>query len=115
MVPFTMWGDDVPGMKPIMEMHQKKHPNDTHLERYVQSWVSMMAMWEALKIADKKNALNADGVKAALETLKDFNTGGLSAPITFTPTDHRPNTTLRIMKVDKDGKIVLVKQVSVKR
>ena len=31
MVPFTMWGDDVPGMKPIMEMHKKNHPNDTHI------------------------------------------------------------------------------------
>jgi branched-chain amino acid transport system substrate-binding protein len=74
-----------------------------------------MVMWEAFKRAEKNNALNAEGLKAALETLKDFDTGGLSAPITFTSTDHRPNTSLRIMKVDKDGKIVLVKQVSVKR
>jgi branched-chain amino acid transport system substrate-binding protein len=115
MVPFTMWGDDVPGMKPIMEMHQKNHPNDKHIQPYVQGWTSMMVMWEAFKRADKNNALNAEGLKAALETLKDFDTGGLSAPITFTSTDHRPNTSLRIMKVDKDGKIVLVKQVSVKR
>jgi branched-chain amino acid transport system substrate-binding protein len=55
-----------------------------------------MVMWDALKIADKKNALNADGVKAALETIKDRDTGGLSAPITFTPTDHRPNTAGRL-------------------
>ena len=115
MVPFTMFGDDVPGMKVPMEMHKKNHPNDTHIEPYIQNWVSMMVMWEALKRADKKNALNADGVKAALETLKDFDTGGLSAPITFTPTDHRPNTALRIMTVNKDGKIVLVKQVAVER
>jgi branched-chain amino acid transport system substrate-binding protein len=115
MVPFTMWADDVPGMKPIMEMHKKNHPSDTHTEPYVQGWVSMMVMWEAFKRADKNNVLNAAGLKAALETIKDFDTGGLSAPITFTSTDHRPNTSLRIMKVDKDGKIVLVKQVSVKR
>jgi branched-chain amino acid transport system substrate-binding protein len=115
MVPFTMWGDDVPGMKPAMEMHKKNHPNDSHTEAYVQGWTSMMVMWEAFKRADKSNALNADGLKAALETLRDFDTGGLSAPITFTSTDHRPNTTLRIMTVNKDGKIVLVKQVSVKR
>ncbi|MDP1601815.1 MAG: ABC transporter substrate-binding protein, partial [Legionella sp.] len=59
MVPFTMWGDNVPGMKPIMEMHKKNHPNDTHAQPYVQGWTSMMVMWEAFKIADKKNALNA--------------------------------------------------------
>jgi len=115
MVPFTMWGDDVPGMKPVMEMHNNNHKGDSHIQPYIQNWVSMMVMWEALKIADKKGALNADGVKAALETLKDFDTGGLSAPITFTATDHRPNTALRIMTVNKDGAIVLVKKVEVKR
>jgi len=67
---------------------------------------------EALKRA---KTMDAAGVKAALETIKDFDTGGLSAPITFTPTDHRPNTKLRIMNVNKDGKIVLVKEVAVER
>lgn len=112
MVPFTMWGDNVPGMKPAMEMHKKNHPNDTHTQPYIQGWTSMMVMWEAMK---KAKTMDSAGVKAALESIKDFDTGGLSAPITFTSTDHRPNTSLRIMKVDKDGKIVLVKQVSVKR
>ena len=112
MVPFTMWGDDVPGMKPVLEMHKKNHPNDTHIEPYIQNWTSMMVMWEAMK---KAKTMDSAGVKAALESLKDFDTGGLSAPITYTPTDHRPNTALRIMTVNKDGKIVLVKQVSVER
>ena len=112
MVPFTTYGDDVPGMKPILEIHQKNHPNDNHIQPYIQNWVSMMVMWDALKRA---KTMDAAGVKAALESMKDFDTGGLSAPITFTPTDHRPNTSLRIMTVDKDGKIVLVKKVSVER
>jgi hypothetical protein len=30
MVPFTMWGDDVPGMKPILEMHKKNHERHPH-------------------------------------------------------------------------------------
>jgi len=112
MVPFTMWGDDVPGMKPVLELHKKNHPNDTHIEPYIQNWVSMMVMWEAMK---KAKTMDAAGVKAALESLKDFDTGGLSAPITFSPADHRPNTALKIMTVNKDGKIVLVKQVAVER
>jgi branched-chain amino acid transport system substrate-binding protein len=112
MVPFTMYGDDVPGMKPILEIHKKNHPNDTHIQPYVQGWTSMMVMWEAMKRA---KTMDSAGVKAALETLKDFDTGGLSAPITFTSTDHRPNTSLRIMTVNKDGKIMTVKQVAVPR
>ena len=39
-------------MKPILEMHQAKHPDDNHLVRYTQAWVSMMVMWDALKRAE---------------------------------------------------------------
>ncbi len=113
MAPFTFYGIDVPGMKPILEMHNKKHPDDSHLVRYTQAWVSMMVMWDALKRAE---TLDGPGVKAALEQVRDFDTGGLTAaPITFTPTDHRPNTTLFIYKVDSMGKQVPVKEVTLER
>ena len=71
-----------------------------------------MVMWEGLKRA---SALDGPSVKAAIETLKDFDTGGLTAPITYTPTDHRPNTTLNINKMDAEGKIVTVKTVALER
>ena len=74
----------------------------------------MMVMWEGLKRADKAGQLNGPGLKAALETLRDFDTGGLTAPITFTPTDHRPNTALRIFKMS-DNKLVPVEAVSIER
>jgi branched-chain amino acid transport system substrate-binding protein len=113
MAPFTFYGVDVPGMKPILEIHEKNHPNDEHLVRYIQSWVSMMVMWEALKNAE---TLDGPGVKAALEKIKDFDTGGLTAaPITFTPTDHRPNTTLFIYMVNGEGKQVPVTKATLER
>jgi branched-chain amino acid transport system substrate-binding protein len=114
MAPFAMWGDNVPGMAPIMEMHKKNHPSDTHIMPYVQGWTAMMVMWEALNRADKAGRLDSQGLKAALETIKDFDTGGLSAPITFTPTDHRPNTRLKIYKVT-GGKLVPVKEMATNR
>ena len=83
----AVYGDKVPGMKLIQEVTKNEHQN-TH---YIRGWVSMMVLCEALKIADKKGQLNGPGVKDALETLKDFDTGGLTSKITFTPTDHRPN------------------------
>ncbi|UCG39583.1 MAG: ABC transporter substrate-binding protein [bacterium] len=113
MAPFTFFGVDVPGMKPILEMHQKKHPNDTHTVRYIQAWTSMMVMWDALK---KAETLDGPGIKAALEKVTDFDTGGLTAAsITFTPTDHRPNTTLFIYKVDAEGKQVPVTKATLER
>ena len=51
-----------------------KHPDDTHTVHYIQGWSSMMVMWEGLKRA---SALDGPSVKAAIETLKDFDTGGL--------------------------------------
>ena len=94
-------------------MHQKKHSGDSHLVRYIQAWTSMMVMWDALKNAE---TMDGPGVKAALEKIKDFDTGGLTAaPITFTSTDHRPNTSLFIYKVDATGKQVPVKEVTLER
>jgi len=97
----AVYGDKVPGMKLIQEVTKNEHQN-TH---YIRGWVSMMVLCEALKIADKKGQLNGPGVKDALETLKDFDTGGLTSKITFTPTDHRPNMSAKIYEYQK-GKLV---------
>ncbi|UCD48350.1 MAG: ABC transporter substrate-binding protein [Deltaproteobacteria bacterium] len=97
----AVYGDDVPGMKLIKEVTKNEHQN-TH---YIRGWVSMMVLCEALKIADKKGQLNGPGVKDALETFKDFDTGGLTSKITYTPTDHRPNMSAKIYEYQK-GKLV---------
>ncbi|NOY87739.1 MAG: ABC transporter substrate-binding protein [Deltaproteobacteria bacterium] len=112
MGPFAMWGADVPGMKAPMEMAKSKDPNAHHTVHYIQAWSSMNVMWEALK---KAKTLDGPGLKAALETLKDFSTGGLTAPITFTATDHRPNTTLNVNMINNEGKIVTVKTITLER
>ncbi|MBW1980914.1 MAG: ABC transporter substrate-binding protein [Deltaproteobacteria bacterium] len=114
MAPFAFWGEDVPGMKAAMEAAKKTNPEASHTVRYIQGWSAMMVMWEGLKRADKAGELNGPGLKKALETLKDFDTGGLTAPVTFTPTDHRPNTSLRIFKMS-NNKLVPVKSVSIER
>jgi branched-chain amino acid transport system substrate-binding protein len=69
---------------------------------------------EALKRADKSNALNGEGVKAALETLRDFDLGGLTNPVTYTPTDHRPSTKTPIYMI-KSGKLVKVAEYDMPR
>ena len=40
---------------------------------------------------------------AALETMKDFDTGGVTTKLTFTPDDHRGSKALRLYQV-KGGK-----------
>lgn len=111
MVPVAPFGADVPGMKAVMEAAGGK-PYTLH---FVKSWVSNLVMAEGLKRAKKAGQLNGPGLVAALETIKDFDTGGLTAPITYTKTDHRPNTTLTIYTVGQGGKMEKVKEVTMPR
>ncbi len=110
MLPVAPFGANVPGMKAVVASAGGK----TYTLHYVKSWISMMVMVEGLKRAKAAGKLNGPGLKAALETLKDFKTGGLCAPITYTATDHRPNTSMAIGGI-KDGKIYLVKDVNFPR
>lgn len=106
----ALYGDNVPGMKLLMSV--EKTPQVTH---YIRGWVSMMVLVEALKRADKKGPITGESVHAALETFKDFDTGGLTpAKITFTSTDHRPFTSVNIMEFQK-GKLVLKKSMELPR
>ncbi|MGB6410216.1 MAG: ABC transporter substrate-binding protein, partial [Candidatus Deferrimicrobiaceae bacterium] len=106
----AVYGDDVPGMALIKEVTKNEYQH-TH---FVRGWVSMMVMCEALGIADKKGQLNGPGVKDALETLKDFDTGGLTAKITYAPTDHRPNMSAKIYEY-QGGKMELKETIELPR
>jgi branched-chain amino acid transport system substrate-binding protein len=101
-------------MKDLVDFHKKNHPNDTHDALYVRGWVSATVWLEALKRADKAGKLTGEGVKEALETLKDFDLGGLTAPVTYTATDHRPSTKTPIYQI-KGGKLVKVAEYDMPR
>jgi branched-chain amino acid transport system substrate-binding protein len=109
----ALYGDNVPGMKLLKEI-TKGQPQVTH---FIRGYVSMMVLVEALKRADKATGgkITGESVKNALETFKDFDTGGLTpAKITFTPTDHRPFMAVNIMEFHK-GKLVLKKTMVLPR
>ncbi len=102
------YGYDCPGMKPIL----KYAPPGPHLRHFVKGWVTMLVMWEGMKRV--KGDVTGPKLKAALETLRNFSTGGLTPPITFTPTDHRPSTTVNIYRIH-DGKFQFVRKASISR
>lgn len=111
MMPLVPMGAEVPGMEKVMTA--AKGEDLTH--NFIKSWVSVMVMAEGLKRAKKAGELNGPGLKKALETLRDFDTGGLTAPITYTPNDHRPNTALTIFKVNEKGRMTPVESVRLPR
>jgi len=110
--PAALWGDSVPGMDDIMGAHKKYASAKTHTINYVKGWLSMMVMAEAIKRV--KGSVSGYSVREALETVKDFNTGGLSAPISFSATDHRPNMQVKIYKIEGD-KYQFVTEVKMER
>jgi branched-chain amino acid transport system substrate-binding protein len=108
----AFWGDDVPGMKILMDFHSAHHPNDTHNSPYMRGWLWVMLAVEAIKRAGDN--LNGEGVKRALESLQDFDTWGLSQPYTYTADDHRPTTKGKLYMI-KGGKLLPKRDVEVPR
>jgi branched-chain amino acid transport system substrate-binding protein len=102
--PISPFGEDIPGMAGIKEAHQKWHPYDPHALSYVEGWATTQVISEALRRSLPEQGFSRERVKLALEGFKDFVTGGLTPPITFTSKDHRPSVESRIFIV-KDGKL----------
>jgi branched-chain amino acid transport system substrate-binding protein len=109
-MPFAPPGAGAEGLKELVTFTG----SDANLQakglRYVQGWFTMATMAEgiakALEAADGGDITGPD-VKAALETVKDFQTGGVSRPITFTETSHAglQSTPLYVVKGGKFEKL----------
>jgi len=106
------WGENVPGMKILMDFHAKHHGGDTHASPYMRGWLWVIVSVEAIKRAGDNPT--GESIKKALESLKDFDTWGITPPFTYTNEDHRPTNRARLVMV-KGGKIVQMKEVSVER
>jgi branched-chain amino acid transport system substrate-binding protein len=108
------YGSSVPGMKKIAEMHARNHPKDSHNVFYVRGWTYALTWGEGLKIADRNKQLNGEGVKKALESMNNFDLGGLVQPVTYSATDHR-SSTKSVVYVIKGGKLVKVEEMEAPR
>ena len=66
---------------------------------YGQGWWTMAIMIEGVRRAAEAGEVTGDTIKTALETLDSFSTGGVSAHVTYTPSDHRGIKGLRLFRV----------------
>ncbi len=98
----AVYGADVPGMQVIRRI-TKDEPQMTH---YTRGFASMLVMAEGVRRAAEKGAVDGPALKAALETLRDFDPMGLTPPISYFPDDHRPFMSVMIYRVE-GGKFVL--------
>ncbi len=101
-LPFTPPTVPVEGDKVIREYAKSKGLDLTELGlHYSQGWYTMAVMTEGIdRVVKEGKELNGENIRAALEGIKNYDTGGVSAPISFTATDHRGNKALRLFKVE---------------
>ena len=55
------------------------------------------------RAVESGKTLSGESVRQALETMNNFDTQGVTTPITFSPTSHRGNDSMRLFQV-KGGK-----------
>ena len=113
----AFYGEKVPMMPKVMEYAQKYNPGvpaEKRTVHTVQAWANAMALGEAMKRADKAGKLNGEGIlKQGFETMVAHELGLGTAPLTYTPTDHRVSGQVPIYTID-NGKIVLVQTIDLK-
>jgi len=68
---------------------------------YGQGWWMMAIFFEGIRAtAAAGNELTGENIRAAFESMQDFDTGGVTMPISFSATDHRGMTSMRIYRVE---------------
>ncbi|MEA3334258.1 MAG: ABC transporter substrate-binding protein [Pseudomonadota bacterium] len=110
--PFCIWEDHDAGVKQAKMISEKYHPGKVQVVNYFQGFTAMKVMAEA--ISRVKGEINGPAIKTALEGLSDFDTGGLTVPISFSAKSHKGSMGLRIYQIQK-GKFVPVKKVLLSR
>lgn len=111
--PCAFYGNDVPGMDTVVKYAKKVNPGvdqDKRLMRTIQAWCATKLLAEGLRRADDAGELNGEGIRKAIETLKDYELGLGAAPVTFTKDDHRPTSIVSVY-IYKDGKFQVLSKI----
>lgn len=107
------YGSDVPGMKRIVQAHDQWHTFHMPTIAYVEGWANVIVPMEGCKIAIEAGKLTTEGISEALETLSRFDLGGIMAPISYTPVDHRGCTKARIFRIEQEKMVQVTGYISV--
>lgn len=99
--------EDMPGIVEIKEYLESKGKSIEDIDqKFVQGWAAAKIMVEAVKIAAEKYPdvdLTGEHIREGLESLEDFDLGGLGANVTF-EADNHAGTEMTRLGVVKDGK-----------
>lgn len=99
------WTDDSPGIKLVREIAAKNNRKPKLTSLYIGGVGVSMLFAEAIKRAGKD--LNPDSLKAALETFRNYDTGGIFPLVTYTPKSHAPAKKVKLYKADVEKKCLV--------
>ena len=99
---YSSWYDDTPGMARLREITLKINPKKKdYTKNYTKGWLSLMIFEEAMKRAGRN--LDGESLVAALESFKNFDTGGVTGYITYGPDERMGGEYLRMYKADVEN------------
>ena len=90
--------EDAPGVVDLRKMVKKYDSKVRPESFFVWAWTNNLVLVEGLKRAGKD--LTREGLVDALETVKNFDTGGLIGPITFGPNNRKGTSSGRMSKAN---------------
>jgi branched-chain amino acid transport system substrate-binding protein len=92
------WSEDLPGVKLARELAQKYGRKPALTSLYVNGVGVAWLFGEAMKRAGRD--LTPESLRKALETLKDYQTGGIFPPVTYSAASHAPPQMVKFFKAD---------------
>jgi branched-chain amino acid transport system substrate-binding protein len=98
------WYDKGHGLEEMRKITLKYHPGTEKPYRgtiYTHGWLCNSVLVEGLKRAGRN--LDEDALVSALESIKNYDTGGLSGPISYGSSSHKGNNSWKIYKADPTG------------
>lgn len=100
------WSDNTPGIKLAHEIAEKYRGGKPGMKSYYVEGIGSASIFvEAFKLAGKD--LTPQSLKTAFESIRDFDTGGIFAPITYTSKSHAPPGSVKFFKADVPNKCLV--------
>ncbi len=100
-IPFTPPSSPVPGHEdPDAWLKQNGSSLEEKGLHYSQGWWTMAVMAHGIELVIQEGKeVTGENVRAALESIQNFDTGGITDPISFSASSHRGSTSLRLFQV----------------
>ena len=96
------WSDETPGIKLVREIAKKNERKIGLTSLYINGAGCAWLFGEAIKRAGKD--LTPESLKAAMETLQNYETGGVFPPVNYSPKSHAPAELVKLYKADVPNK-----------